>query len=83
MHMDRAIFELNVSVEATSLYILICALLDQGESPSLGRARVNWSGSDEELLNAAEELVRRGVIQAGQALGDEELLRINPSNKWA
>ncbi len=45
MHMDRAIFNLEASVEATSLYILLCALLDQGEPLTLDRAHraMEWN----------------------------------------
>jgi len=66
MHMDRAIFDLNASISATSLYILMCALLDQGEEGiTLDRASLQWNGSREELHAAAEELVRRGVLSGG------------------
>jgi hypothetical protein len=82
MHMDRAIFDLNASVEATSLYILICALLDQQELPTLKRAKVQWNGSGENLMSATEELMRRGVLQVMHPLRDDEPLRVNPRHEW-
>jgi len=82
MLMDRAIFDLNASVEATSLYILLCALLDQQELPTLTRAKVQWNGSGENLVSAAEELMRRGVLQEIHPLRDDEPLRVNPRDKW-
>ena len=30
--MDRAIFDLDASVEATSLYIILCSLMDAGQA---------------------------------------------------
>jgi len=82
MHMDRAIFELNASVEATSLYILICALMDQGESPTLSRAIVQWHGTMETLTTAAEELIRRGVLEGPSPIPEEQPVKVNPTDKW-
>lgn len=82
MHMDRAIFQLNASVEATSLYILICALLDQGESPTVERACVQWHGTRETLLKAAEELVQRGVLEAPLPASHDEPLKLTPKERW-
>ena len=82
MHMDRAIFDLHASVEATSLYILICALLDQQESPTLTRARVQWNGAGDALVSAAKELMRRGVVEEINPFSEEEPLRVNPKEKW-
>lgn len=78
MHMDRAIFDLSTSVGATSLYILICALLDQGEHGiTIDRVSLQWNGSREELHAAAEELVRRGVLDGGDGH-----FHVNPKDKW-
>ncbi len=82
MTMDRAIFELKASVEATSLYILICALMDQGETPTPTRAAVQWHGTMDTLLKAAEELIQRGVLEGQPPVPEEQPLRINPSEKW-
>ena len=63
MNMDRGIFDLNASVEATSLYILLCALMDGGQSPTIEEALEKWPGTEETLLAAAEELIRRCVLE--------------------
>lgn len=81
--MDRAIFELNAGVEATSLYILLCALLDQGEDLTLNRARAQWNGDDEDLSAAAAELVRRGVLRAAEPLGGDTPLAVTPREEWS
>ena len=80
--MDRAIFDMKLGVEATSLYILICALSDQGEAPTLDRIRLQWNGSTEELLHAAEELVRHGIADGSVPVHENEPLHINPKEKW-
>ena len=82
MHMDRAIFNLEASVEATSLYILLCALLDQGEPLTLDRAQLQWNGSREDLVKAAAELIQRGVVAGSQPLPPHQLLQVNPSDQW-
>lgn len=82
VQMDRAIFNLNASVEATSLYILLCAVEDQGAPLTLKEARTKWNGTAESLMAAAEELIRRGVMEAAAHLTDEAPLLINSKEKW-
>lgn len=82
MHMDRAIFEIKASVEATSLYILLCALKDQGESITLDRASIQWHGSRESLRQAAQELIQRGVLLGSIPVVDDQPLAIQPSTEW-
>lgn len=82
--MDRAIFNLEASVEATSLYILLSALEDQEEPLTLDRAGVQWNGTREDLLKAAEELLQRGVIEVdgGQPLAPDQPLQVKRSEEW-
>jgi len=82
MNMDRTIFEMNLGVEATSLYILTCALVDQGESATLERIRALWNGSDEGLLNAAEELIQHGIINGTLPVEEGKPFRINRRKEW-
>jgi hypothetical protein len=82
MHMDRAIFDLRASMEATSLYILLSSLLDQGQVPSLENARAKWNGTEEELLNAVDELMQRRVLEEIYPIPEKESLNINPSTRW-
>lgn len=82
MNMDRAIFDLGASVEATSLYILLCALMDMGLPPTLEEASAKWSGTEETLLAAAEELVRRCVVSSGLPVSRDAHLHPNTRDKW-
>jgi hypothetical protein len=80
--MDRAIFDLNASVEATSLYILLCALYDEGRAATLENARDRWNGGEENLFEAARELMKRGVIEEAHPLDEGTPLRITPRHEW-
>ncbi len=82
MHMDRGIFNLDASVEATSLYILLCALADQGDTLTLERASVQWNGTGEDLLRAANELIQRGVLAGSQPLTRDQPLQLNSADQW-
>jgi hypothetical protein len=82
VNMDRAIFNLGTSVEATSLYILLCALLDREEPLTLDRASVQWNGTREELIKAAEELAERGVLTVTRPLTQDQPLELNSPGQW-
>ena len=80
--MDRAIFDLAMSVEATSLYILLCALMDDGEAPTLENALPKWAGTEETLLTAAMELIERCIIAGAVPIPKTMHLHPNTRDKW-
>ncbi|MGA2400228.1 MAG: hypothetical protein ABSG91_00790 [Syntrophobacteraceae bacterium] len=80
--MDRAIFDLKVSVEATSLYILLCALMDGGQAPTLENALQKWTGTEESLLSAALELIRRCVIISAVPIPRDVHLHPATRDQW-
>ncbi len=82
MNMDRAIFDLRASVEATSLYILLCALMDSGDPPTLELALQKWAGTEESLIAAAEELISRSVIVARTPIPKDMHLHPTTHDKW-
>ena len=82
MHMDRAIFDLRASVEATSLYIILCSLLDRGDAPTLENARVLWSGPPEGLAAALRELMALGVVSAPENPADSDHLHPTSRLEW-
>jgi len=81
-HMDRAIFHLNAGVPATSLYILICSLLDEGEAPTLEQAREMWNGTEENLNQAIDELTKRGILEPAQPWANDKSKRLYLSGNW-
>ena len=81
-HMDRTIFNLKASVPATSLYILICSLLDEGESPTLDRARTLWNGTEEDLGEAIRELSERKILEPLPSSLNGKPVRLNLGSNW-
>ena len=82
MNMDRAIFDLNVSVEATSLYILLCALMDMGQPPTIQEALPKWAGTEETLMAAAEELISRCVLDTNHPIPKGKHLHPTTRDRW-
>ncbi|MCE5335298.1 MAG: hypothetical protein LLG06_12015 [Desulfobacteraceae bacterium] len=80
--MDRAIFDPRASVEATSLYILLCALMDLGQPPTLQLALEKWTGTEESLMAAAEELICRSVLVAKPPIPKDLHLHPTTRDKW-
>lgn len=81
-HMDRTIFLTKVSTLATSLYILVCQLLDDDLSPTLARVRRLWNGTDHDLAAAAGELVKEGILVPVDLSRDDKRWWVFPSTQW-
>lgn len=81
--MDRQIFNLNLSVTATSAYILAASLLNQGQTTNYANLRDRWTVSEAELKAALAELVDRKVliVMAG-ADEDDTLYSPQPASLW-
>jgi hypothetical protein len=80
--MDRSIFTLDLTVEATSAYILICGLAESGAPVTVESLGVFWNAPREALSPALEELKDRWIIQE---ILDERLMRRylpNPPDCW-
>ena len=76
--MENKIFELGLSVEAVSLYILLDHLGEFVEEISLDAVRPKWSSTEEILVRSLDELKLQGVI----ARQKNELIRLAPSFGW-
>ena len=63
MIMEREIFNLQLSVEATSAYILMCSLQEKGKILTDETISPYWQGTDEQLKTALVELKKRNIIQ--------------------
>ena len=82
MIMDRKIFSLNLSVEATSAYILICTLADSGAPVTIESAETFWNDSPEALTRAIEELNRHQIIYEQLDANKMQQYFVNPSDLW-
>ena len=82
MLMDRKIFTLNLSVEATSAYILVCTFAEGGAPATVESLGSFWNGPRETLPSALTELRSRGIVEE---ILDERLVRRylpNPAEFW-
>ena len=82
MLMDQRIFGRELTVEATSAYILICSLAESGAPVTIESIATFWNGASEQLSAALEELSNQRIITESL---DEKLMRHyvpNPPNLW-
>ena len=80
--MDRKIFNLNLSVEATSAYILICNLAESGTPITIESAGTFWNDKPEALISALEELERYRVIVEALDANQMRQYYLNSSDRW-
>ena len=82
MVMDRKIFTLNLSVEATSAYILMCTLAESGAPITIESAGTFWNDTPEALVSALAELDRHGIIFEALDANQMRQYYLNPSDLW-
>ncbi|MEW5722068.1 MAG: hypothetical protein AB1896_03110, partial [Thermodesulfobacteriota bacterium] len=80
--MDRNIFRMNLSVEATSAYILVTALLGENQRPSLDLIQARWTTTAQALEQALAELLARNVVRHAAAPDGRDLYYPNPASLW-
>ena len=82
MLMDQKIFSLNLSVEATSAYILICNLAESGAPVTIESEGTFWNESAEALASALEELNRHRILYEELDSNQMRQYVINPPDLW-
>ncbi|UCG13402.1 MAG: hypothetical protein JSU72_02635 [Deltaproteobacteria bacterium] len=82
MIMNQKIFTLDLSVEATSAYILICTMTESGTPVTIESVGTFWNDTSEALAKALEELNNHRVIY--EALDHKKVRQyyINPPDLW-
>ena len=80
--MDRSIFNMQLSVEATSAYILVTSLIGENQSPTLDLIREKWTVSPEKLDNALAELVQHNIIREKSTADGQTMIFPQPSSIW-
>jgi hypothetical protein len=80
--MDTQIFNLGLSVEATSAYILLCSLIGDGKRPDWPLLRSTWVGPPAGLTPAIQELLAYKVIDSLAGPDEEERFWPNPASLW-
>jgi hypothetical protein len=79
--MEQLIFDQNLSVEATSAYIVLDSLRDAPLGPSIDQALNIWTGTPDTLDQALRELALRRIIELPPDSGDP--IKLRPPEKWA
>jgi hypothetical protein len=80
--MDRNIFNLDLSTEVTSAYIVVTSLMEQNVRPTLEEIRGRWTASDDELDAALRELIHRRILKVLTEQKDTPVYYPNPANLW-
>jgi len=81
--MDQKIFDLNLSMEATSLYLLACGLMDADKRLSLANMKEYWNSTPEKLDEAIDELHRRKILELRVSDGKgQTIYRVTDSDSW-
>lgn len=60
--MSQRIFDMNLPVEAVSLYLLCCALADAGAAITRETLSERWNGSDEALEREIAFLEKKNIL---------------------
>ena len=82
MKMDPMIFEFNAGVYATSLYLLICSFIDEGQKPTLGMVLPAWNSTEDNLVGAAKELTDFRILKPIDPLDLDSELVLNSRENW-
>ena len=81
--MDTQIFNQNLSVPATSAYIIIAALMGEGVKPEVTAIKARWNAAPEELEQALADLRALNIIERHPGLdGGEPVFIVNPASLW-
>jgi hypothetical protein len=80
---EQAIFNLGLRVEAVSLYLLCCGLVDAGQPLSLASIAPSWNLDQTTLINNLGVLVQHGILAAdGDLANAATRFRLQPSTQW-
>ena len=60
--MDQKIFNIGLSMETVSLYLLCCGLADAGSTITKKNILGIWNGSKEELLKSLKNLEEKNIL---------------------
>jgi len=60
--MDQKIFNIGLSVEIVSLYLLCCGLADAGSAISKKNILEIWNSSEEELRDSLQKLEEKNIL---------------------
>ena len=81
--MNREIFNTGLPVEAISLYLLCCGLLDAGVSPTTEMLRSKWNASEGAFTSSLNALLEKRILRRSPADNSGEVeLRPTDRHSW-
>ena len=78
--MDRQIFNMQLSIEATSAYIVVASLTGENLRPTLEYIQARWTSTPEALEAALNELMGRHILEQVVGSHGEPLYYPAPSS---
>jgi DNA-binding PadR family transcriptional regulator len=76
--MEHMIFQLGLSVEAVSLYILLDHFEDSGKSITREILLTKWNASSDLLEQSLQELEMQGVV----TISEQGVVAATPVSRW-
>lgn len=81
--MSQKIFDLGLSVETVSVYLLACGLADAGQPITTANLTEIWNGSPETLQSGLKELEENNILTRFISDGQEShAYRVNDVADW-
>ena len=82
--MNQKIFQINLSTESISAYLLCCGLADGGKTISTKNLIGIWTGSKETLLKSLEDLEGKRIVQKTLTdLEENAVYELTDVHNWA
>ena len=81
--MNRKIFELGLSTETVSAYLLCCGVTDASEKITTNNLIEKWNSTEEALNKSLNELEGKNIIK--KIISDREgndVYQVNNDEKW-
>ena len=81
--MNQAIFDLGLSVETISVYLLVCGLTDAGRSVTSKNLAEVWNGTQAALVQGLHELEDKRIISRILTDGEENTaFKVMDIHRW-
>ena len=81
--MSQKIFNLGLTVEQVSIYLLCCGLADSGQDVSTENLLEIWNGTEQMLTDGLNTLTRQNILL--QVISDspsKSIYRIMDADRW-
>ena len=81
--MDQKIFNLKLSVETISVYLLCCSLEDSGTPITTRNLIAIWNGTEDVLMDCLVVLEEKGILSRILSNGASQVAyRLEKSEAW-